>query len=384
MNALLWRGGIRCNSGSRGIQCRTALIRLSRIRTNATAARNFDALHSSLTTPPATPLQLRRHFWISAVPFVGFGEFSFQNNHLYIEHAFLIIILLYSFITGFMDNTVMIQAGNAIDCTIGVMLGLSTLAAAAIGQIISSGVSVTFGGYVEGMARQAGLPSAGFTSAQRQLKSVRRFAMFGQLFGVVVGATLGLVNLALIDTNRSTHLKLEALTEEQEFAFEVEASNTKRNDASVLTVKGPDVDGLLASMTEALAESGYTLVELHASPRSTGYIEDVFVVRPRGQKRGQMDDGELDDLARKLLAASRDPLSAHTLKTEVQKLRAKNQRLRDRVNKLIHKLEDQHITIETAAATAEEHVDDDENEETGEEEENEDDNDSEAHIKASL
>ena len=250
-----------------------------------------------------------------------------------------------------MDNTVMIQAGNAIDCSIGVMLGLSTLAAAAIGQIISSGVSVTFGGYVETLARRAGLPSAGFTSAQRQLTSVRRVAMAGNLFGVVLGAALGLVNLLLIDTNRSANLKMEALTEEQEFAFEVEASNKIRNDATVLTVKGPDVDGLLASMTAALTEAGCKLVELHASPRqlSTDSIEDVFVVKTRGPKKGQIDDGDLDELARKMLAASRDPLSAHTLKTTVKKLQAKNARLRERVQKLIHKLEDQQITIEMAA-----------------------------------
>jgi len=306
-------------------QARAAPTRmLPAVRRSTAEARDPALLHASIDIPEATSQQLQRHFWISAVPFIGFG---------------------------FMDNTVMIQTGNAIDCSIGVVLGLSTLAAAAIGQIVSSGVSVTFGGYVENMARKAGLPSAGFSSAQRQLKSVRRVAMVGNLFGVVIGAALGLVNLLLIDTSRSTNLKMEALTEEQEFAFEVEASNAIRKDATVLTVKGPDVDGLLASMTAALAEAGCKLVELHASPRplSDGSIEDVFVVRTRGQKKGQIDDGDLDDLARKLLAASRDPLSAHTLKTQVEKLQAKNARLRERVKKLIQKLEDQQITIEIAA-----------------------------------
>lgn len=124
-----------------------------------------------------------------------------------------------------------------------------------------------------------------------------------------------------------------------------------------MTVRGPDVDGLLASITATLAEEGYKLVELHASPRptlpgttttaiSTPTIEDVFVVRTRGAKKGQIDDGDLDDLARKLLAASRDPLSAHTLKTQVRKLQAKNRRLKERVDKLVKRLEDQQITIE--------------------------------------
>jgi ribosomal protein L9 len=47
-----------------------------------------------------------------------------------------------------------------------------------------------------------------------------------------------------------------------------------------------------------------------------------------------------------MLAASRDPLSAHTLKTQVRKLQAKNDRLRERVEKLVKRLEDQQITIE--------------------------------------
>jgi hypothetical protein len=37
---------------------------------------------------------------------------------------------------GLMDNLVMIQAGDLIDSTIGVTLGLSTLTAAAFGQVV--------------------------------------------------------------------------------------------------------------------------------------------------------------------------------------------------------------------------------------------------------
>ena len=38
---------------------------------------------------------------------------------------------------GFMDNLVMIQAGEAIDSTIGVAFGLATMTSAAFGQIVS-------------------------------------------------------------------------------------------------------------------------------------------------------------------------------------------------------------------------------------------------------
>ena len=44
----------------------------------------------------------------------------------------------------------------------------------------------------------------------------------------------------------------------------VEVSNADRPDATRITVRGPDVDGILASMTVALAQQGCSLKELHA------------------------------------------------------------------------------------------------------------------------
>ena len=46
--------------------------------------------------------------------------------------------------------------------------------------------------------------------------------------------------------------------------YYVEVSNAERPDATRITVRGPDVDGILASMTVALAQEGASLKELHA------------------------------------------------------------------------------------------------------------------------
>jgi hypothetical protein len=46
---------------------------------------------------------------------------------------------------GFVDNVVMLTAGELIDTTIGVRLGLATLTAAALGQVVSD-VSGVFSG----------------------------------------------------------------------------------------------------------------------------------------------------------------------------------------------------------------------------------------------
>eukprot|EP00565_Helicotheca_tamesis_P002370 CAMPEP_0185740836 /NCGR_PEP_ID=MMETSP1171-20130828/38637_1 /TAXON_ID=374046 /ORGANISM="Helicotheca tamensis, Strain CCMP826" /LENGTH=275 /DNA_ID=CAMNT_0028412765 /DNA_START=285 /DNA_END=1112 /DNA_ORIENTATION=+ len=249
---------------------------------------------------------------------------------------------------GFMDQTVLLQAGNAIDCTIGVTFGFSTLTAAAFGSIVSMGVGVLFGGAVERVFNACGLPNPGFSAAQRSLPIVRRVGLAGNFFGVIFGCSLGMINLYFIDTEMSSTLKLQALSEEQEFAFEVEASNRLRRDATALTVRGPDIDGLLASMTSALTSQGCSLVELHASPRessgSDGTVEDIFIVRQRGSKT-QIDDDKLGELSRALLAATKDPLLAHSLKAQVTELEAENEKLISRVKKLEDVIEEKQVTI---------------------------------------
>ena len=302
---------------------------------------------------------------------------------------------------GFMDQTVMLLAGNAIDCTIGVTFGFSTLTAAAFGQICSDAAGVLSGGTLERLFVFMGLPAAKFTAEQSQLLSVKRVGLAGQLIGVVFGCCLGMVNLLFIDTNRSSTLKLQAMSDEQEFAFEVEASNAVRDDATVLTVRGPDVDGLLASMTAALTARGCSLVELHAARAATAapspdlaaeiasnkdsskdnkevslsatidpakvlrrsttatnvildmattttdksnYINDVFVVVNNGTKE-QVPDDELDDLASALLEATFHPINVRSFKAHADQLQEHNQELQKRIQKLERLLQDRQIKI---------------------------------------
>ena len=192
---------------------------------------------------------------------------------------------------GFVDQTIMLQAGHAIDCTIGVTFGLSTLTSAAFGQVCSDASGAIFGSTLERLADRAGFPSANLTSTQKSLKTVQRTKFAGTLLGVISGCLLGLLNLLLIDTERSSTLKLQAFADDDsvEFDFSIEASNAHASNddesssssmagggsggggegrhripTTVLTVRGPDVDGVLASMTAALCAHGCSLVELHA------------------------------------------------------------------------------------------------------------------------
>jgi hypothetical protein len=65
---------------------------------------------------------------------------------------------------GFFDQTIMIQAGNAIDCSLGATFGISTLTAAAIGHTFSDASGILFGGMLERMANKTGLPPSNLNS----------------------------------------------------------------------------------------------------------------------------------------------------------------------------------------------------------------------------
>jgi hypothetical protein len=273
----------------------------------------FDAVENP------TRQQLVRVFLNAAIPMVGFG---------------------------FMDQTVMLQAGNAIDCTIGVTFGLSTLTAAAFGQVCSDASGVLFGGTLESLASRAGLPKAGLTAAQTQLTVVRRLRLAGSFVGVIAGCILGLLNLFWIDLDRSSTLKLQAFNEEQEFEYSIEASNAVRDNATTLTVRGPDVDGMLASMAAALAVRGCSLVELHAkraAPEDTDVfedkdkedrsIEDIFFVVDRETGKPYADD-ELEDLAKDLLDSTRTPITVTSVRATISELESRNLGLQNRVRKL--------------------------------------------------
>mmetsp|Transcript_4598 Transcript_4598/g.7345 ORF Transcript_4598/g.7345 Transcript_4598/m.7345 type:complete len:478 (+) Transcript_4598:97-1530(+) len=376
----------------------------------------------SMITPPPSARQLMVHALRSAVPMIGFG---------------------------FMDNTIMIHAGHYVDCTLGVTFGLSTLAAAGIGQIFSGIGGVVFGDALDNAFRRMlvgnnGSSSVGssvgsgvnsctsssgtsnntkmtMNSLQKHTRASRLAGLTGGIFGVTLGCTLGLVNLLFVDEHRATLLKLRALEEGQEFEFEVEVDNERRAPEGYTTVivRGPDVDGVLASITAAIASMGCSVVELHAgvrnrkgvdlsedqesvvgssgggsdggstssssslednsSPSSNAVtalldqwigaqsssksqssssqtssssssssslprVEDVFLIRRRSTHQ-PIENEDLDELARAVLAAAKDPLNSHSLKSQVDELTVENMALAERIEVLEGRLEDGQIRV---------------------------------------
>ncbi|XP_047581120.1 transmembrane protein 65 isoform X3 [Lutra lutra] len=116
-----------------------------------------------LEAAPPTPGQLRYVFIHNAIPFIGFG---------------------------FLDNAIMIVAGTHIEMSIGIILGISTMAAAALGNLVSDLAGLGLAGYVEALASRLGLSIPDLTPKQVDMWQTR-----GKAVGVTIGCILGMFPL---------------------------------------------------------------------------------------------------------------------------------------------------------------------------------------------
>mmetsp|Transcript_6251 Transcript_6251/g.13014 ORF Transcript_6251/g.13014 Transcript_6251/m.13014 type:complete len:223 (-) Transcript_6251:80-748(-) len=115
---------------------------------------------------------------------------------------------------GIMDNMIMILSGDYIDMTLGVVFGISTLCAAAIGNIMSDLAGVGLGTVIEDFAAKLGLPEPRVSSAQMKLRSVRFAGQAGCAAGITVGCIIGMFPLLFIDSKKIEKKKKEAKKEE--------------------------------------------------------------------------------------------------------------------------------------------------------------------------
>ncbi len=145
------------------------------------------------------------------------------------------------------------------------------------------------------------------------------------------------MNLLFIDVERSSTLKLQQQTGENEFAFEVEAINNL--DSTTFVVRGPDEDGILADIAAALTMRGCSIIEVSASNLEDGSINDIFTVVDKRTKT-KLDDDDLAEISTSLLKSLGE--SPHLAK---QQLEEENQVLKARVDHLEHELLRRRLTI---------------------------------------
>ncbi|XP_068094105.1 transmembrane protein 65 isoform X2 [Hyperolius riggenbachi] len=121
-----------------------------------------------LEAEPPTSKQLKHVFFHNALPFIGFG---------------------------FLDNAIMIAAGTQIEFHIGALLGISTMAAAALGNLVSDLAGLGLAGYVEAISSRLGLPIPDLSPKQADMRQTRVSAHLGKAIGVAIGCLLGMFPL---------------------------------------------------------------------------------------------------------------------------------------------------------------------------------------------
>ncbi|XP_066547703.1 transmembrane protein 65 isoform X2 [Amia ocellicauda] len=127
--------------------------------------------HEKLEMAPPTADQLRYVLLHNAIPFIGFG---------------------------FLDNAIMIAAGTQIELSLGVIFGISTMAAAALGNLVSDLAGLGLAGYVEALACRLGLQIPDLTPKQADMWQTRLSAHTGKAIGVFIGCVLGMFPLLFL------------------------------------------------------------------------------------------------------------------------------------------------------------------------------------------
>uniref|UniRef100_H3B320 Transmembrane protein 65 n=1 Tax=Latimeria chalumnae TaxID=7897 RepID=H3B320_LATCH len=127
-------------------------------------------------------IQILYVFFHNAVPFIGFG---------------------------FLDNAIMIAAGTQIELTIGVIFGISTMAAAALGNLVSDLAGLGLAGYVEAMASRLGLRIPDMTPKQADMWQTRLSSHLHQCQSNQIAWCLGRVVLLGVGEPRERMVEVE-------------------------------------------------------------------------------------------------------------------------------------------------------------------------------
>nr|PIL97737.1 putative transmembrane protein 65 [Toxoplasma gondii COUG] len=104
---------------------------------------------------------------------------------------------------GFMDNCLMLLCGDLIDSYLGAFLGVTTLTAAALGNLFSCTSGVVTGRCVEQLAyRTVWFPRVTLNAGQVGSRRALRAHTIGAVAGVCIGCTLGMFPLLFLGIKR--------------------------------------------------------------------------------------------------------------------------------------------------------------------------------------
>ena len=151
-------------------------------------------------------------------------------SHLRRTKGFLVLFLFCFLLTESLlfPYVVMITAGEQIQSSIGITLGLTTMAAAGLGQVVSDISGIMSGGTVDALVGKLlpNLPKSGLTSLQKDLTSARIAQTLGGCVGVTIGCLLGMSVLFFMDAAEIERQKTAAELERIFDLVERSAMNT--------------------------------------------------------------------------------------------------------------------------------------------------------------
>ncbi|XP_034840003.1 uncharacterized protein [Maniola hyperantus] len=108
---------------------------------------------------------------------------------------------------GFLDNFIMIIAGDRIESSLSAYITLSTMAAAALGNTFSDVIGIGSSYYVERAAAMVGLGAPALSPVQLDMPISRRFSNMGRVLGITLGCFLGMTPLLFKDDEKKPDAK---------------------------------------------------------------------------------------------------------------------------------------------------------------------------------
>ncbi|KAK9865468.1 hypothetical protein WJX84_004830 [Apatococcus fuscideae] len=116
---------------------------------------------------------------------------------------------------GFLDNFIMIIAGEQIEASVGVRFALSTMAAAGLGNIVSDIAGLGFADVIEAQARKLSwCREPPLSNIQKSMYSTRACKVGGSVVGITVGGLLGLLPLLWIPNPSASPVAVQPVVEE--------------------------------------------------------------------------------------------------------------------------------------------------------------------------
>jgi len=122
-----------------------------------------------------------------------------KSNDIIISGRKCRIIFVHNFIPflgfGFLDNLIMIVAGNQIEAHFGIMFNCSVMFCAALGNTLSDAAGIFAGGWIEYAATRMGVPVPDLTRQEEDTFRARASKNGGQISGIIIGCLIGMFPL---------------------------------------------------------------------------------------------------------------------------------------------------------------------------------------------